>query len=289
MNKYLMTFLGVTALVLSAAFTPLSTSLQNALAASSASIQATAATSTDPTISYTVQPGDTLSALAQTYNTTVAAIMALNPQISDSSLIYSGQVILIPENSATSPVIPVTGSGTISYTVQPGDNLSTLAQDYGTTVAAIMALNPQITNPRLIYSGEVILIPVNSVTTPVIPVTGSGTISYTVQTGDTLSALAQTYNTTVAAIQALNPQITDPSLIYSGQVILIPENSATTPVIPVTGSGSFTYIVQPGDNLSTLAQQYGTTVAAILALNPQITNPSLIYSGEAISIPYSIP
>jgi LysM repeat protein len=285
MNKYLMTFLGVTALVLSAAFTPLSASLQNALAASSASIQATAATSTDPTISYTVQPGDTLSALAQTYNTTVAAIMALNPQISDSSLIYSGQVILIPENSATSPVIPVTGSGTISYTVQPGDNLSTLAQDYGTTVAAIMALNPQITNPRLIYSGEVILIPVNSVTTPVIPVTGSGTISYTVQTGDTLSALAQTYNTTVAAIQALNPQITDPSLIYSGQVILIPENSATTPVIPVTGSGSFTYIVQPGDNLSTLAQQYGTTVAAILALNPQITNPSLIYSGEAISIP----
>jgi LysM repeat protein len=285
MNKYLMSFLGVTALVLSAAFTPLSASLQNALAASSASIQATAATSTDPTISYTVQPGDTLSALAQTYNTTVAAIMALNPQISDSSLIYSGQVILIPENSATTPVIPVTGSGTISYTVQAGDNLSTLAQDYGTTVAAIVALNPQITNPRLIYSGEVILIPVNSATTPVIPVTGSGTISYTVQPGDTLSALAQTYNTTVTAIQALNPQITDPSLIYSGQVILIPENSATTPVIPVTGSGSFTYIVQPGDNLSTLAQEYGTTVAAILALNPQISNPALIYSGEAISIP----
>ena len=285
MNKYLMSFLGVTTLVLSAAFTPLSASLQNALAASSASIQATAATSTDPTISYTVQPGDTLSALAQTYNTTIAAIMALNPQISDSSLIYSGQVILIPENSATTPVIPVTGSGTISYTVQAGDNLSTLAQDYGTTVAAIVALNPQITNPRLIYSGEVILIPVNSATTPVIPVTGSGTISYTVQPGDTLSALAQTYNTTVTAIQALNPQITDPSLIYSGQVILIPENSATTPVIPVTGSGSFTYIVQPGDNLSTLAQEYGTTVAAILALNPQISNPALIYSGEAISIP----
>ena len=285
MNKYLMSFLGVTTLVLSAAFTPLSASLQNALAASSASIQATAATSTDPTISYTVQPGDTLSALAQTYNTTIAAIMALNPQISDSSLIYSGQVILIPENSATPPVIPVTGSGTISYTVQAGDNLSILAQDYGTTVAAIVALNPQITNPRLIYSGEVILIPVNSVTTPVIPVTGSGTISYTVQPGDTLSALAQTYNTTVTAIQALNPQITDPSLIYSGQVILIPENSATTPVIPVTGSGSFTYIVQPGDNLSTLAQEYGTTVAAILALNPQISNPALIYSGEAISIP----
>ena len=285
MNKYLMSFLGVTTLVLSAAFTPLSASLQNALAASSASIQATAATSTDPTISYTVQPGDTLSALAQTYNTTIAAIMALNPQISDSSLIYSGQVILIPENSATPPVIPVTGSGTISYTVQAGDNLSILAQDYGTTVAAIVALNPQITNPRLIYSGEVILIPVNSVTTPVIPVTGSGTISYTVQPGDTLSALAQTYNTTVTAIQALNPRIADPSLIYSGQVILIPENSATTPVIPVTGSGSFTYIVQPGDNLSTLAQEYGTTVAAILALNPQISNPALIYSGEAISIP----
>jgi len=285
MNKYYMTFLGVTALVLSAAFTPLSASLQNALAASSTTIKATAAASTDPTISYTVQPGDTLSALAQTYNTTVAAILALNPQITDSSLIYSGQVILIPENSATYPVIPVTGSGTISYTVQPSDTLSVLAQTYNTTVAAIQALNPQITNPALIYSGQVILIPENSATTPVIPVTGSGTISYTVQPGDTLSALAQTYNTTVAAIQTLNPQITDPSLIYSGQVILIPENSATTPVIPVTGTGAFTYIVQPGDTLSVLAQTYNTTVAAILALNPQITNPALIYSGEAITIP----
>ena len=108
---------------------------------------------------------------------------------------------------------------------------------------------------------------------------------YIVQPGDTLSALAQTYNTTVAAIQALNPQITDPSLIYSGESIIIPagQTSVTTPTIPVTGA--FTYIVQPGDNLSTLAQEYGTTVAAIVVLNPQITNPSLIYSGEVITIP----
>ena len=159
MNKYLMTFLGVTALVLSSAFAPLSTSMQNALAASSATIQATAATSTDPTISYTVQPGDTLSALAQTYNTTVAAIQALNPQITDPSLIYSGESIIIPagQTSVTTPTIPVTGAFT--YIVQPGDNLSTLAQEYGTTVAAIVVLNPQITNPSLIYSGEVITIP----------------------------------------------------------------------------------------------------------------------------------
>jgi LysM repeat protein len=222
MKKYLMTILGASALVLSCAFTPLSTSLQNALAASITATNATAAVSTDPTISYTVQPGDTLSALAQTYNTTVAAIQTLNPQITDPSLIYAGQVILIPENSATTPVIPITGSGTFTYIVQPGDTLSALAQTYNTTVAAIQALNPQITDPSLIYSGESIIIPAGqtSVTTPTIPVTGAFT--YIVQPGDNLSTLAQEYGTTVAAIVALNPQITNPSLIYSGEVITIP-------------------------------------------------------------------
>ena len=44
------------------------------------------------------------------------------------------------------------------------------------------------------------------------------------------------------------------------------------------------YIVQPGDTLSVLAQRFGTTIKKLQALNPRITNPNLIYAGEAIRI-----
>ena len=48
-----------------------------------------------PAEGYVVQPGDTLSEIAQVYNTTVAELMALNPQINNPNLIYVGQVIRV--------------------------------------------------------------------------------------------------------------------------------------------------------------------------------------------------
>ena len=44
------------------------------------------------------------------------------------------------------------------------------------------------------------------------------------------------------------------------------------------------HFVNPGDNLSFLAQWYGTTVGDIMSLNPQIENPNVIYPGERIRI-----
>jgi LysM repeat protein len=236
MIKHMLKFLGAFALVSALGFAPISLA-QTALAASSTANQATNGIATNDPISYTVQPGDNLFTIDQTYNTTVNAIVALNPQITDPSLIYPGEVLQIPVGTVTNPVIPITGSGEISYTVQPGDNLSTIAQTYNTTVSAIQALNPQITDSSLIYSGEVLQILVGSVTNPIIPVTGSGEISFTVQPGDDLYAIAQAYNTTVSAIQALNPQITNPGLIYSGEVLQIPVGAVSYPTVPITGYG----------------------------------------------------
>jgi len=44
------------------------------------------------------------------------------------------------------------------------------------------------------------------------------------------------------------------------------------------------HFVNPGDNISYLAQWYGTTVGDILSLNPQIDNPNRIYPGDKIRI-----
>jgi LysM repeat protein len=162
-----------------------------------------------------------------------------------------------------------------SYTVVAGDTFSEIAQRCGVSQSALWAANPQIANINLIYPGQVLVIPAPG-SDPGIPVTGA----YTVVSGDTLYSIAQRFNTTVAAIQAVNPQITNPNLIYPGQVINIPA-SGSDPGIPVTGA----YVVQPGDTLYRIAINHATTVQTLLNLNPWITNPNLIYPGWVIQLP----
>ena len=165
-------------------------------------------TSTNKT--YTVKSGDTLYSIARTYGVTVSALAAAN-NITNYSLIYVGQVLIIPGTTVTPP--PTT---TVKYTVKSGDTLYKIATMYNTTVAKIAAAN-NITNVNLINVGQVLIIPGTTVTPP--PTT---TVKYTVKSGDTLYKIATMYNTTVAKIAAAN-NITNINLISVGQVLTIPK------------------------------------------------------------------
>lgn len=48
---------------------------------------------------------------------------------------------------------------------------------------------------------------------------------------------------------------------------------------------TFSYTIQRGDTLFSIAQANNTTVQAILAVNPQITNPNIIFVGRTIQVP----
>jgi LysM repeat protein len=50
------------------------------------------------THSYEVQPGDTLSEIAEANDTSIEHLMELNPEISDPNLIYANSELVIPEN-----------------------------------------------------------------------------------------------------------------------------------------------------------------------------------------------
>lgn len=99
----------------------------------------------------------------------------------------------------------------ISYTVHYGDTLSEIAVRYGTTYQALAAYNG-ISNPNLIYAGQVIRIPVGS--------SAGGNRFYTVKAGDTLSEIALRFGTTVKELQRING-IQNANLIYAGQVIRV--------------------------------------------------------------------
>lgn len=96
---------------------------------------------------YTVMKGDTMWQIAMKHGIELNELLEANPQISNSSLIYPGQIINIPTNDTT------------SYTVTKGDTMWHIAAKYGIGLSDLMAANPQVTNSALIFPGQIINIP----------------------------------------------------------------------------------------------------------------------------------
>ena len=44
------------------------------------------------------------------------------------------------------------------------------------------------------------------------------------------------------------------------------------------------YVIKRGDTLSGIAAKFGTSIAKLMSLNPQIKNANLIYEGHTIRI-----
>jgi LysM repeat protein len=124
------------------------------------------------------------------------------------------------EISPTAAPVPTTqpsGGTTVTYTVQRGDTLYSIARRYGTTVEAIAAANG-ITNPSRIRTGQTLTI---SGATGVPAPAPSGGTTYVVQRGDNLFRIALRYGMSYVYLAQYNG-IADPSRIYVGQVIKIP-------------------------------------------------------------------
>ena len=97
------------------------------------------------------------------------------------------------------------------------------------------------------------------------------TTTHIVQYGETLSSIATQYGTTYQALASLNG-LSNPNMIYAGQVLKVNEKVSTTR----------TYTVRSGDNLSSIASKLGTTYQALAQRNG-LSNPNLIYPGQTLS------
>lgn len=109
--------------------------------------------------------------------------------------------------------------------------------------------------------------------------------TYVVQPGDNLFRIGLRYGLTVDQLARAN-NITNPALIYVGQVLTIPAPGSGVPdgSPPSTGTCATIYVVKPGDNLFRIALRYGYSQYYLAQVNG-IANPSLVYVGQQICIP----
>ncbi|WP_082232173.1 LysM peptidoglycan-binding domain-containing protein [Halobacillus massiliensis] len=151
------------------------------------------------------------------------------------------------------------------YTIQPGDTLYTLANRFGTDVSLIVSANalyPPITDPGLIYPGQVLVL-----TRP-----GLHKTYQMVSQGDTLYSFAQRYSASVDLLQGINPQVANPMFIYPNQFLNVPV---------------FIYEVESGDTLNSLSRRFGISLSALLNANkyrPGLS-PDVIYPGFYLAVP----
>jgi len=105
------------------------------------------------TVPYIIRAGDTYFAIAARFNTTVAALIAVNPGVDPNNL-FIGQRICIPQ------AIPPVGCppGTMPYIISAGDTYFAIAARFNTTVAALIAANPGV-DPNALMIGQRICIP----------------------------------------------------------------------------------------------------------------------------------
>ncbi|WP_462410331.1 C40 family peptidase [Neobacillus sp. Marseille-QA0830] len=250
---------------------------------------------------YKVQSGDSLWKIANTYQTTVNELKALNNLSSDR--IYVNQVLNVSgTTAAAAPAQTQQTSSATTYTVVKGDALIKIANKYHVTVGELQQWNNL--SSTLIYAGQVLNVSApgssSSTSAPVAapatqpaaaaPAAQTSTAGeYTIVSGDSLSKIAAKFNTTVQELKTLNGLTSD--RIYAGKTLKVPGQTSSTPAVtapaavtpaptPVAGSE---YTVQSGDTLSKIAAKYGTTVQELKTLNGLTYD--MIYAGQTLKVP----
>ncbi|HMK07525.1 MAG TPA: LysM peptidoglycan-binding domain-containing protein [Anaerolineales bacterium] len=152
------------------------------------------------------------------------------------SITPSPTMTLTPTITQTPPPTETaTPAGPVSYVVEAGDNLTSIAQKFGVEVLLIMSFNG-LSSADQIFVGQTLLIPPAGselpTETPIPQTLAPGSrIEYVVKPGDNLVLIASKFNSTAEAIAALNKmKVTD--TLFVGRVLIVPVGIATPTITP---------------------------------------------------------
>src|SRR5690606_37587318 len=125
-----------------------------------------------PDIEYFVQSGDSLSAIARRFRTSVAQLVTLN-QLADRNVLRIGQRLVLPQDSAaaagqnsaqiaatapSSARTPTRSERPEAYSVRRGDTIASIARRYDVSVPALLLAN-NLDDSGLIFPGQVLQFP----------------------------------------------------------------------------------------------------------------------------------
>jgi len=106
---------------------------------------------------YRIRSGDTLSAIAQRYHTSVARLIALNHLPGNGDLIIAGQTLKVPTTASARPR-SVWRTVTTHYTVRPGDSLYAIAGRFHVAPRTIARAN-HLPRSLIVVIGQRLSIP----------------------------------------------------------------------------------------------------------------------------------
>ncbi len=255
--------------------------------------------------SYTVKPGDTISAIAARHGLRTKDVLAWNG-LGWSSTIYPGQKLTLSGAAAASTpaAAPAAATGAKTYTVKRGDTLWAISARNGVSLSSLMKLNG-LTGRSVIHPGQKLKLAAGTVahssgSTPAASKPGNNTPAastppaaktHTVVRGDTLWAIARAHGVSVSSLLTMNG-LKSSSIIYPGQKLTLKlaatPASSTRPAAPATAPqpapAGASHTIAAGETLWAIAQSNGTSMSALLSANG-LTEASIIYPGQKLVIP----
>ena len=168
----------------------------------------------------------------------------------------------------------VDGRGIVIHVVQRDETLFSIAQQYGSTIDTIAALN-NLADPGSLQIGQRLSIPGSDIQT-----TGA-LATHIVEPGETLHTIAERYNSTPQSLSEVN-SIPYSASLYIGQRILVTQGAnGREPYATVS-----THRVQPGDYLLKVATRYNIPVLELAEANDLNLN-SPLQEGDLLLLPGS--
>lgn len=218
-------------------------------------------------LSYVVQPGDTVSAIATRFGLQTVDILTWNG-LSWRSVIYPGQTLTLQTAAAAvAPAAAPSPAAVTAHKVVAGDTVYAIAQKYATTVDAVLAANG-LTRASVIFPGQSLVVsgssaPQAPAAVPAAAPTPVATATHTVVAGDTVFGIAQKYGTTTQTLFALNG-LGPSSIIYPGQKLAVQGTpSPVAPPAPAPASGG-------GQQAAALSAEQASNAALIIRIGREL-------------------
>ena len=225
---------------------------------------------------YIVQRDDTLSKISKKFNIKIASIKSLNPSIKDDKILI-GQKLKLPgkvevgeqkapvaAQPAKKPYQPYTGA-TVEYVVKSGDTLGAIAYGHGINISQLKELNGLTGD--MVRVGQKLKVPADGkpAAKPVEAAKPEVAPAAPVAPVETVDSPAAELETAEPVEATVAPQ---------------PEPTPAAPEVATT-----TYVVQEGDDMTSVSISWGVSAAAIRELN-NLGEGDQLTPGQVIKLPF---